>query len=127
MNRIDRAVIGGLVLVLAVAAFAIGGSALAPRTPQATTGPSTPPAEPYREGILSRPTSVNPLAARTQADRDLVALVFSGLVADPMVEFALATKDPAGKATTGITFTATTKTSTAALRTILSRHHVQFP
>jgi peptide/nickel transport system substrate-binding protein len=81
MNRIDRAVIAGLVLVLAAAAFAIGGSALAPKPPQATTGPSTPATAPYREGILSRPTNVNPLAARTQADRDLVALVFSGLVA----------------------------------------------
>jgi peptide/nickel transport system substrate-binding protein len=81
MNRIDRAVIAGLVLVLAVAAFAIGGSALTSRTPQATTGPSTSATEPYREGILSRPTNVNPFAARTQADRDLVALVFSGLVA----------------------------------------------
>lgn len=81
MNRIDRAVIAGLVVVLAIAAFAIGGSAFAPKSPQATTGPSTPATEPYREGILSRPTNINPLAARTQADRDLVALVFSGLVA----------------------------------------------
>lgn len=80
MNRIDRAVIAGLVVVLAIAAFAIGGPALAPRPPQATPGPSVPTVEPYREGILSRPTNVNPLAARTQADRDLVALVFQGLV-----------------------------------------------
>jgi peptide/nickel transport system substrate-binding protein len=80
MNRIDRAVIAGLVLILAIAAVAIGGSALAPKP----AGPSSPPAaaapDPYREGILSRPTNVNPLAARTQADRDLVALVFEGLV-----------------------------------------------
>jgi peptide/nickel transport system substrate-binding protein len=81
MNRIDRAIIAGLVLVIAVAAFAIGGSALAPKQGQATPGPSLPTAEPYREGVLSRPTNVNPLAARTQADRDLVALVFQGLVA----------------------------------------------
>jgi peptide/nickel transport system substrate-binding protein len=32
-----------------------------------------------REGILGRPSSINPLTARNQADRDLVALVFSGL------------------------------------------------
>ena len=81
MNRIDRAIIAGLVLVIAVAAFAIGGSALAPKSGQATPGPSVPTTEPYREGVLSRPTNVNPLAARTQADRDLVALVFQGLVA----------------------------------------------
>lgn len=34
----------------------------------------------YREGILGLPASINPLTARTQADRDIVALVFSGLV-----------------------------------------------
>jgi peptide/nickel transport system substrate-binding protein len=81
MNRIDRVVIAGLVLVLAIAAFAIGGPAFAPAQQKATSAPSSAvAAEPYREGILSRPTSVNPLAARSQADRDLVALVFEGLV-----------------------------------------------
>ena len=74
MNRIDRAVIAGLVLVLAVAAFAIGGSALVPTPPQATTGPSTPATEPYREGIVSRPTNVNPLAARTQERAQITRL-----------------------------------------------------
>ena len=39
-----------------------------------------PIARPYREGVLGRPVSVSPLSARTQADRDLVALVYSGLV-----------------------------------------------
>jgi len=34
----------------------------------------------YREGIVGVPASINPLTARTQADRDIVALVFSGLV-----------------------------------------------
>jgi peptide/nickel transport system substrate-binding protein len=34
----------------------------------------------YREGIVGLPASINPLTARTQADRDIVALVFSGLV-----------------------------------------------
>ncbi len=34
----------------------------------------------YREGILGRPGSIDPLTAKSQADRDLVALVFSGLV-----------------------------------------------
>ena len=81
MNRIDRAVIAGLLVVLAVAAVAIGGPALAPRLQQAASAtPSSPAVSPYREGVLSRPTNVNPLAARTQADRDLVALVFEGLV-----------------------------------------------
>ncbi len=80
MNRLDRAIIAGLVVVVAIAAIAIGGPALGP-TPTQTTTPSTVAAvSAYREGILGRPTAVNPLAARTQADRDLVALVFEGLV-----------------------------------------------
>ncbi len=83
MNRIDRAVIAILVGVLVIAAVAIGGSALAPKSGPGSSIllPSGPPAAPYREGILSRPTNVSPLAARTQADRDLVALVFEGLIA----------------------------------------------
>src|SRR5258707_949040 len=41
MNRIDRVVIAGLVLVLAVAAIAIGGPALGPKP---SRGPSSRPA-----------------------------------------------------------------------------------
>jgi hypothetical protein len=44
-------------------------------------------------------------------DKSKTPVVFSGLVADPMIEFALATKDPAGHATNGITYTATSQTS----------------
>lgn len=44
-------------------------------------------------------------------DRTNTPTVFAGLVADPMIEFALATTDPAGAATTGITYTNTTATS----------------
>jgi peptide/nickel transport system substrate-binding protein len=84
MNRIDRAVIAGLVLAVAIAAFAIGGPAFSPASGPSAPAPSTPSAVEtvsiYTEGVLGRPTSVNPLAARTQADRDLVALVFEGLV-----------------------------------------------
>lgn len=80
MNRLDRAVIAGLVLVVVLAAVAIGGPAFAPRNPAPSGAPSTAPATPYREGVLGRPTNINPLAARSQADRDLVALVFPGLV-----------------------------------------------
>ena len=81
MNRIDRVVIAGLVLVVAIAAVLIGGPALTPTpAPHASASPSSAPVATYTEGVLGRPTSVNPLAARTQADRDLVALVFEGLV-----------------------------------------------
>ena len=44
-------------------------------------------------------------------DKSRTPAVFSGLVADPMIEFALATRDPRGRPTNGITYTATTKTS----------------
>ncbi len=80
MNRIDHAVIGGLVLVLAVIAVAIGVPALIPSTVTPSAIPSIEPPVPYREGTIGQPVSVNPLAARTQVDRDLVALTFSGLV-----------------------------------------------
>lgn len=80
MNRTDHAVIGGLVLVLAVIAVAIGVPALMPSSVTPSAVPSVEPPIPYREGTIGRPVSVNPLAARTQVDRDLVALTFSGLV-----------------------------------------------
>src|SRR5690349_9135511 len=80
MNRIDRAVVAGLVLLVAVAAVVIGGPALAPPTTTPSVAPSAAPIATYTEGLIGRPSSVNPLAARTQADRDLVALVFEGLV-----------------------------------------------
>ncbi len=44
-------------------------------------------------------------------DRKKTPTVFSGLVSDPMIEFALATKDPGGNNTTGITYTQTNQTS----------------
>jgi peptide/nickel transport system substrate-binding protein len=83
MNRTDHAVIGGLVLLLALIAAGIGMPAFSPAA--VTVTPSIPvPTQagqlPYREGTIGRPVSVNPLAARTQVDRDLVALTFSGLV-----------------------------------------------
>lgn len=34
----------------------------------------------YREGVIGHPSSINPLTASTQADRDLVALLFRGLL-----------------------------------------------
>ena len=47
----------------------------------------------------------------TNPDKSKTPAVFSGLVADPMIEFVLATKDPAGHATNGITYTETHETS----------------
>jgi len=47
----------------------------------------------------------------TNPDRTKVPSVWAGLVADVRLQFALATKDPKGKRTSGITRTKTTRTS----------------
>lgn len=83
MTRTDMFVVGTLVLLLAVVAGLIGVPALTPTASAPSPNPTEPPlveVRPYREGALGGPVSVSPLTARTQADRDLVALVFSGLV-----------------------------------------------
>src|ERR1700730_10751305 len=86
MNRKDRAVVARLLRLPAIITAAIGAPAFGPGgtgsgSPNPGTGSASPsPAVAYREGIISRPGSINPLTARTQADRDIVALVFSGLV-----------------------------------------------
>ncbi len=87
MNRRDRGVVLGLVAVLAILGAASllpeRGPAPIPTIPVANTessGAPLPVVRAYREGIPSRPSSINPLTARTQADRDLVSLIFSGLV-----------------------------------------------
>jgi len=83
MTRTDSLVVGALVVMLAVLAGLVGVPAFAPAASATATpsvGPGLSAARPYREGVLGRPMSVSPLSARTQADRDLVALVFSGLV-----------------------------------------------
>ena len=83
MTRTDTAVVGALVVLLAVIAGLVGIPALqaTTATPSASAGASgSIESRAYREGVVGRPVSVSPLTARTQADRDLVALVFSGLV-----------------------------------------------
>jgi peptide/nickel transport system substrate-binding protein len=85
MTRTDTLVVGTLVSLLALIAALIGGPAIqlasAPASPAPSIG-SSPGFEvrPYVEGVMGKPTSVSPLTARTQADRDLVALLFSGLL-----------------------------------------------
>lgn len=84
MTRSDSLVIGLLVVLLAVAAGIVGVPAL-----QSATAPSLDPSpgaslptssRHYIEGALGRAASISPLTARTQVDRDLVALVFAGLL-----------------------------------------------
>lgn len=91
MTYRDRGIVAALGVVLVALAIAIalpGTPAEAGPTPppsaalaSPSSAPSTAPTAVYREGVIGRPSSINPLTARTQADRDLAALVFSGLVA----------------------------------------------
>jgi ABC-type transport system substrate-binding protein len=78
MNRRDR-----LAAVALFVALAIVGAVLV------IPGPSSAPSQTphpsavnllYREGVVSHPSSVNPITPRSQADQDLVALLFRGLV-----------------------------------------------
>lgn len=83
MTRTDSFVAGTLVVLLVILAGLVGAPALIPAAsttaaPSASSGAFT--SRPYREGVLGHPVSVSPLSARTQADRDLVSLVYSGLV-----------------------------------------------
>ena len=86
MTRTDTFVVGTLVLLLALVAGLIGVPALQLSASSSSASPpggaNTPAADarPYVEGALGVPRSVTPLTARTQVDRDLVALLFSGLV-----------------------------------------------
>jgi peptide/nickel transport system substrate-binding protein len=83
MTRNDSVVVGALVVLLAVTAGFIGAPAL---RPPANPGPSSTASEgpitarPYVEGTIGAAVSISPLTARSQVDRDLVALIFSGLV-----------------------------------------------
>ena len=77
MNRRDRVAVGALFLALAIvgAVLVMPGPSSAPsQTPQASAGTVL-----YREGVVSHPSSVNPITWRSQADQDLVALLFRGL------------------------------------------------
>lgn len=79
MTRRDGAVIVLLVAILAVLGGAVAAPAFAPPIAP-TPAPTLVPVAVHREGILGSPSSINPVTARTAADRDLVALLFRGLV-----------------------------------------------
>jgi peptide/nickel transport system substrate-binding protein len=78
MNRRDRLALLALASLLAV----VGAAMLLPNPAwNGPAGSASPPASvTYREAIVGHPSSINPLTARTQVDRDLVALLFRGLV-----------------------------------------------
>ena len=79
MSRRDGAVVLVLLVVLGLLGAAIAAPSFTPvASPRPT--PSPAPIAIHREAVVGRPSSVNPVTARTQADRDLVALLFRGLV-----------------------------------------------
>lgn len=82
MTRRDGGIVAALVVLFALIVGAVAAPALAPSP---TTSPRASDAanasRPYREGVVGIAGAVNPLTAKTRADQDLVALVFSGLVA----------------------------------------------
>ena len=84
MTRTDAFVVGTLVVLLALVAGLIGVPALQSRPRPRRLADRRRLADPapsaVRRGALGAPVSVSPLTARTQADRDLVALIFAGLV-----------------------------------------------
>jgi peptide/nickel transport system substrate-binding protein len=82
MTRRDTSLVLALVASLAIIAVLVGAPIVQPAaTPLPTRAPDTAVVDrPYREGVLGHPESISPLTARTQADRDLVALIFAGLV-----------------------------------------------
>lgn len=76
----DRAVVAVLVLALVALAVAIGIQSLPSNDPTASPTPSAAAVRPYVEGVVGRATAVSPLSARSDVDRQLVALIFSGLL-----------------------------------------------
>ena len=80
MKARDRAVIAVLVLALVGLAVAIGIQSLPSNAPATSPSQSVAAVRPYMEGVVGRATAVSPLSARSEVDRQLVALVFSGLL-----------------------------------------------
>lgn len=81
MSRRDGAFGLVLVLVLGGLGAAIAAPAFEPvAVPTPTPAPTAALVVVHRQAVVGRPSSVNPVTARTQADRDLVALLFRGLV-----------------------------------------------
>jgi peptide/nickel transport system substrate-binding protein len=82
VNRRDRAAVvallSALAIIVALVALPSFESPAAIATP--SPSPSGPPVAAYREGVVGRSSSITPLTARGPADRELVALIFSGLV-----------------------------------------------
>jgi peptide/nickel transport system substrate-binding protein len=101
VTRRDRAVVAVLLVLLGALSIVVVmpplGAGAVP-----SPSPSVAAVRPYREGLVGEPTSVSPFGGATAADRALIALTFSGLVAlgpDGTIVPGLAarwTADPSG-------------------------------
>jgi peptide/nickel transport system substrate-binding protein len=74
----ERALITGLSVTLIVLTGALIGPSFVPASE--VVAPSVPAPQAYVEGVLGHATNASPFGARSAADRDLVALLFRGLV-----------------------------------------------
>src|SRR5258706_430673 len=74
----ERALITGLSVALIVLTGALIGPSFTPAREVATA--PLPATQRYVEGVLGHATNASPFGARSAADRDLVALLFRGLV-----------------------------------------------
>lgn len=80
MTLRDRSLVATFtVLFIAISTVALAGSIPAGEA-AATPLPSITGGRPYVEGVLGHATNASPFGARSAADRDLVALLFRGLV-----------------------------------------------
>jgi len=83
MTLRDRALIAVLSVALVTLAGVTLASSFEPSTGEGGGGPGAsngPTARPYIEGVVGHATNASPFGARSAADRDLVALLFRGLV-----------------------------------------------
>ena len=81
----------------------------------------TAPEKISRDQVKSQITVLNQDFRAKNPDNSKVPAIWQGLVGDTRVEFALATKDPTGKPTSGIIYTPTTEVSFGSDDTIKSK------
>jgi hypothetical protein len=77
--------------------------------------------------IKSQIAALNRDYSQKNADQSTIPDPWKGLAANPNIQFALAKKDPSGKATTGITRTKTTRDSFGTGDTVAGGGHPAWP
>jgi peptide/nickel transport system substrate-binding protein len=80
MNVRDRALVGVLSVALVVLSAVVLAPSLGDIGGEVTPPPSAPSSATYVEGVVGAATNASPFGARTAADRQLVSLLFRGLV-----------------------------------------------